>query len=49
MAYGISNNMFDAWILSIISFFIALGPAIIMKYSGNELSYHIQKNLTKLN
>lgn len=49
MAYWLSNNMFDAWLLSIFSFLIALPPAILMKYSGNELSYHIQKNLTKLN
>ena len=48
MAYGISNNILDAWILSIFSFFIALPPAILMKYSGNELLYYIQKNYTKL-
>lgn len=49
MAYGLSNNMFDARILSIFSFLIALPPAILVKYSGNEIGYHIQKNLTKIN
>ncbi|MFZ2151365.1 MAG: hypothetical protein WAZ12_01245 [Candidatus Absconditicoccaceae bacterium] len=49
MAYGLSNQMFDARILAIFSFLIALPPAILVKYSGNELFYHIQKHLTKLN
>lgn len=41
--------MFDARVLAIFSFLIALPPAILVKYSGNELFYHIQKHLTKLN
>jgi len=48
MAYGISNQMFDARVLAIFSFLIALPPAILMKYSGNELLYYLQKNYTKL-
>lgn len=48
MAYGVSHHIFDAWILSIISFFVALPPAILVKYAGNELLHHLQKNYTKL-
>lgn len=48
MAYGISHHIFDAWLLSIFSFLIALPPAILVKYSGNELLYYLQKNYTKL-
>lgn len=48
MAYGINNNLFDARVLAIFSFMIALPPAIFVKYSGNELLHYIQKNYTKL-
>ena len=47
MAYGLSNGLMDAWILSIVSFFIALPPAILVKHTGNELLHFLQKSLSK--
>lgn len=49
MAYWITHQMLDARVLAIFSFLIALPPAILVKYSGNEIFYHLQKNLTKVN
>lgn len=48
MAYGITNDMAEPWLLAIASFVLALGPAVLVKYSGNELLHRIQKNCTKL-
>jgi len=47
MAYGLSTGLLDAWILSIVSFFIALPPAILVKHTGNELLHFLQKSLSK--
>jgi hypothetical protein len=48
MAYGISHHLFEPRILAIFSFLLALPPAILVKYSGNEFLYYLWKQLTKL-
>lgn len=48
MAYGLTNDILGPTLLSFISFLIALPPAILIKYSGNELLYVLQKQYSKL-
>jgi len=48
MAYGLTHELLGPTLLSLVSFFVALPPAIFMKYSGNELLYVLQKQYSKL-
>ncbi|MDR0606821.1 MAG: hypothetical protein LBG52_00320 [Candidatus Peribacteria bacterium] len=47
MTYGISHQLFEPRILAVVSFLLALPPAIFIKYSGNELLYYLWKQLAK--
>lgn len=47
MTYGLTHEMFSATLLSFISFLVALPPAILMKYSGNELLHVLQKQYSR--
>lgn len=48
MVYGLTHETVSATVLSVFSFIIALPPAILMKYSWNELLYFLQKEYSKL-
>jgi hypothetical protein len=48
MAYGLSHDILGPTHLSFVSFLIALPPAILIKYSGNELLYVLQKQYSRM-